>query len=271
MKNRRRAHDDGHMDETWLIPYADLLTLLLALFIVLFAMSEIDANKVAKLANAFNIAFQGGSGVLEFEQPVKPQDMLPYVPKRDPSEANNTASQVDGTARVKPEDKAKLETIQNEIQALQQIQNAIQQYVSEHGLNEFISTVMDDEGLKILIGERALFPSGSAQLTKASLATVGDISHILEQAYPRHISIIGHTDNVPIHNAAFPSNWELSVSRAANFLQALLKNTNLDPSTFRIIGYGEFKPVADNSTPEGRAQNRRVEVVIDPLISLVQQ
>ncbi|MBE3594651.1 MAG: OmpA family protein [Candidatus Carbobacillus altaicus] len=270
MKKRKRSHDEERIDETWLIPYSDLLTLLLALFIVLFAMSEIDANKVAKLANAFNIAFQGGSGVLEFEQPVKPQDTLPYVPRRDPTDEHNLSSDPEKTARVNPEDKAKLERIQQEVQALQTIQNAIQTYVSEHGLTDYISTIMDNEGLKILIGERALFPSGSAALTKDALSTVEDISMILEQAYPRHISIIGHTDNVPIHTAQFPSNWELSVTRAANFLQALLKNPKLDPSTFRIIGYGEFKPVADNRTPEGRAQNRRVEVVIDPLISLVE-
>ncbi|MBE3596507.1 MAG: flagellar motor protein MotB [Hydrogenibacillus sp.] len=256
MRKKRNNHDE-HLNETWLIPYADLLTLLLALFIVLFAMSEIDATRVAKLANAFNIAFQGGSGVFEFERPIPPDSALPNVPR---SRQNDR--------RLSPEEQAQLERINQEKSQLESIQAQMDAYIRENNLQPYLSTVLNEEGLKLLIGEQALFPSGSATLTPQARDIAGKISEILVRAYPREITISGHTDNVPIHTPQFPSNWELSVARAANFLAAVLQNPNLDPKTFRIVGYGEYRPVADNATAEGRAKNRRVEVSIEPLIAL---
>ncbi|CAM3426075.1 flagellar motor protein MotB [Hydrogenibacillus schlegelii] len=254
---RRKTESDEHLNETWLIPYADMLTLLLALFIVLFAMSEIDAARVAKLANAFNIAFSGGSGVLQFERPVPPEAELPNVPR---------ARQDD--RRLSPEEAAELARIREEKRQLQAIQQEMDRFIRENGLEPYLSTVLDETGLKLLIGEQALFPSGSATLTPEAEAIARRVSEILVHAYPREITVSGHTDNVPISTPEFPSNWELSAARAANFLQALLKNPQLDPKTFRLIGYGEYRPIADNRTPEGRAKNRRVEVSIEPLIPL---
>ena len=114
----------------------------------------------------------------------------------------------------------------------------------------------------IRIREKALFPSGSAELVPES-QLVGPVVAGLLAAIPENVVISGHTDNVPISTGQFPSNWELSSSRALNFMKFLLaSNATLNPARFSAIGYSEYRPIADNATEEGRTQNRRVEILI---------
>ena len=149
-----------------------------------------------------------------------------------------------------------------ENEALEQIQQELDAYIQENNLEGELSTQLEEEGLMIRIKERALFPSGSADLVPES-QRIGPIVAGLLAAIPQRVLISGHTDNVPISNARFPSNWELSSTRAMTFMKYLLSiNQNLNPARFSAIGYGEYRPVAPNDTEEGKQLNRRVEVLI---------
>ena len=121
----------------------------------------------------------------------------------------------------------------------------------------------------VTILENVLFDSGKADVKLESLGIAKEMSSLLVSASPREITVSGHTDNVPIANAQFASNWELSTQRAVNFMQVLLQNKELQPEKFSAIGYGEYRSIAPNDTQEGKAKNRRVEVFILPLTEKV--
>lgn len=237
------------MDESWLIPYADLLTLLLALFIVLFAMSSVDAVKFQQLSKAFNDVFTGGTGVLEFQSPMPEGQMESPDERKEDVEKNEEANAAQD---------------QLELQALQQKVNS---YIKEKKLTDKLNTSLTDEGLLLTIRDNVLFESGRAEVRTSDINVAKEIADLLIMEPPRNIIISGHTDNVPIKNARYESNWELSVMRAVEFMKIILKNENLDPRWFSAKGFGEFQPVATNDTAEGKARNRRVEILILPRTS----
>ena len=136
------------------------------------------------------------------------------------------------------------------------------QYIDQNSLQDQLSTELTEDGLLIRIKEKALFPSGSAELV-AQAQSIGPVVAGLLATIPERVIISGHTDNVPINSAQYPSNWELSSARALNFMKYLLSlNPKLSPKRFSAIGYSEYRPIADNKTEEGRTKNRRVEVLI---------
>lgn len=245
MSKKKKHHHEEHIDETWLIPYADLLTLLLALFIVLFASSQIDQKKFQEIARSLNSALAGGLGVFDFPSPVEennPQTSVPNKERLTKNEQQNIVEQ----------------------EGLRELQAKINQYVNSQHLQSELKTTLTEEGLLITIANDILFDSGSAEVKPEDKQIAVEISRLLVMNPPRNIIISGHTDNVPIHNSKFSSNWELSVMRAVNFMKLLLENKQLDPRWFSAKGYGEFKPIASNATPEGRMKNRRVEILVVP-------
>ncbi len=246
-KRRKKSNHEEHVDESWLIPYADLLTLLLALFIVLFSMSSIDAKKFNAMSQAFNEVLTGGTGVMDNPEPVNDsvskdttQDQQKQI-----TESNNLSTD-------------------EEQKELQDIQNNMTTFIQEKNLQNNIETKITDEGLLITINNNLLFESGAAEIRLENIEIAKDISELLIMDTPREIVISGHTDNVPIQYANFDSNWELSVKRAVNFMKILLNNEQLDPRLFSAKGFGEYKPITTNDTEEGKAKNRRVEILILP-------
>ena len=142
------------------------------------------------------------------------------------------------------------------------IEKKMEDYIQQNGMSDHLSTQLTEEGLMIRIKERALFPSGSAQLVAQSQSIIPVVAGLLASV-PERVVVSGHTDNMPISSAQFPSNWELSSTRAMNFMKALLaSNSGLNPARFSAIGYSEYRPIADNKTDAGRAQNRRVEIFV---------
>jgi chemotaxis protein MotB len=239
------------MDETWLIPYADLLTLLLALFIVLFASSKLDAKKFDQLVRSFDIALNGGMGVLD----------QPSAIPLDPNMQQQSVQPQPANERVNEKDEQFEEAFKKETEDLKKLQSQLEGYITQNKLQDKLKTSLTEEGLMITILDNALFASGSAELRPEARKLAHEISGLLVP-HPKQVTVTGHTDNVPIHNAEFPSNWDLSTKRATNFLKILLENKGLDPKRFSATGKGEYHPVASNDTPEGRAKNRRVEVAI---------
>jgi chemotaxis protein MotB len=244
---KRNSHHEDHVDESWLIPYADMLTLLLALFIVLFAASTIDAEKFQKIASSFNSALNGGEGPLDYNEPITLNDIPPketiIVPK-EPT-ASPSSEEID---RVK----------------LKELQEKIDTYISNKKLSLSLKTNLTESGLIITILDDALFDSGSAEIKPNANKLAIEISQFLVAEPPRQIIIAGHTDNVPIKNSNYDSNWVLSFFRAYNFMEVLLKNPDLEPDMLSPIANGEYQPVASNKTEAGRAKNRRVEIKILP-------
>jgi len=251
-KRQRQQQHEEHMNETWLIPYADLLTLLLALFVILFASSQLDSKKYEMIMQALNSAFN--NGISFFQQPsvVKVSD---NPPEPFAKKNNKTGSQND-------ENNERLGQLQKETEDLEQLKQKLDRYIEENGLTTQLETKLTSEMLMISIREHALFASGSATVRPEAKKLAVAISDMLAQ-YPEYeVEVVGHTDNVPIHNEQFESNWDLSTERALNFMKILLQNKNVAPERFRAIGYGEYRPIDTNDTPEGRARNRRVEVNI---------
>jgi chemotaxis protein MotB len=251
-KKARKHHHEEHMDESWLIPYADLLTLLLALFIVLFASSEMDAKKFDQLVRSFNVALNGGVSVLD----------QPSAVPLDPNLAQQSFNRSQQEQQTKTEEQKKFEQeYQKETEDLQKLQKQLEGYIQQNRLQDKLQTKLTEEGLLITILDNALFDSGSAALKPEARKLATEMSAMLVP-HPKQVTVTGHTDNVPINKPEFPSNWDLSVKRAVNFLKVLLENKSLDPSKFSATGKGEYHPVASNATAEGRAKNRRVEVAI---------
>ena len=242
-KRKKKRGEDGHVDESWLLPYADLLTLLLAVFIVLFASSALDETKFNQISSVFNQIFDGGTGMMDSSAPTPVS-----VPKDSVGEENENSSYLEDQ------------------QSLGEIQDNLDEYIAVHELENQFETQLTEEGLLITIRDSILFETGEATVKPQYASLAKDISNLLVFEKPRQIVITGHTDNVPINSAQFPSNWELSMMRAINFLKPIVSNEHLDPQLFSVKGYGENKPVASNDTAEGRSKNRRVEVLIQPLV-----
>lgn len=253
---RKRKKKDDHMDESWLLPYSDLLTLLLALFIVLFSMSNVDAKKFAEFSSSFSSALSGGTGVMDNPSPVEVENPKTVGTK-------DTATD----AKTKEEAQAAKKAVK-EKRDLQEMQGQIDTYINDQQLNQSLQTTLTDEGLRITILDRALFDSGSAEVKEESIGLARELSELLISDPARKITVAGYTDNVPIGSANFDSNWDLSAMRAINFMKIVLENPKLDPANFSAQGYGEYKPVASNDTDEGRSQNRRVEVLVQPNVDL---
>lgn len=240
-KKHKAEHHEEHVDESWLIPYADLLTLLLALFIVLFASAEVDQKKFDHMAYALNQAFSGSPSVFD-----KNQAMV------DQSQAGNP--------QMSSEENRQQQQLQETIQLLE-AKKAVDRYIQENKLAGDLNTVMTEDGLMIRIKDSALFNSGSAELLPDSQRLTGQVAKMLT-VIPQKVVVSGHTDNVPINTREFPSNWELSSKRSINFMKQILTQEDLKPERFSAIGYAEYRPIAPNDTDEGRQKNRRVEVLI---------
>lgn len=235
MSKKKKRHEE-HIDETWLIPYADMLTLLLALFIVLFAMSNVDSSKFHELKRALESAFSGGTGILSSDS---------TIPKKD-DDAINMDSLTDFLL---------------EEERLQQYKIMLDDYFEQQGLQNYVTNIISERGLQITIQEMALFDSAKAQLHPEALGVISNLSVILAEL-DNYVEVSGHTDNLPISTIEFPSNWELSVARSLNVMKYMLRNENLNPERFSVVGYGEYRPVRTNSTEDGRAANRRVELLV---------
>ncbi|MCR2822086.1 flagellar motor protein MotB [Lederbergia panacisoli] len=266
-RRKREKKDEAHTDESWLLPYADLLTLLLALFIVLFSTSSVDAQRFQALSQVFNGIFLGGTGPLDYQQPIENDDHSKDNPK--PLDEEKQEEMEKEIEQDKPVQEEEMILDLEEQKELEAIQSKINAYIQKNDYSNKFDTSLTTEGLLLTIRDNVLFQSGKAEVREADKKTAKELAVLLEMEPPRNIIISGHTDNVPIGNAHFQSNWELSVMRAVNFMKVLLEDEKLDPKWFSAKGYGEFQPIGDNKTEAGRAKNRRVEVLILPRVKNV--
>ncbi|MBP7145896.1 MAG: OmpA family protein [Acidobacteria bacterium] len=224
----RRKHGGGEHggDERWLLTYADLITLLLGLFVILYAASQVDAQKFTALMQAFGTLLGGGSGVMQGSMGAME---VPVPPK--PAAVTESISSI--------------------------VESTLSDAISSGGA----SVSENDGGVTVHVAEMLLFDPGAAQLKPGALPVLDSLAHTLS-SITNEIRIEGHTDDSPIHSAQYPSNWHLSVDRALNVGYYLMTQSSIRPERVWIVGFGEFRPIAPNTLEQGRARNRRVDIVI---------
>jgi chemotaxis protein MotB len=256
---RRRKRRPSHSNhERWLVSYADFITLLFAFFVVLYASSQVDKKKVGKLAFAIQAAFQE-MGVFQGSTTAGPIDVAnPMSFNTSPASENTERTASLGWIASHPD--ASLDP-GLEVGDLAQLQVELETALASEIKRKEIAMHREPDGLVISLREAGFFESGSAQMKSASQAAFDRIAGMLRERDYR-LRIEGHTDNAPIHNSQFPSNWELSTSRATEIVRLLIVREGFGPARLSAAGYAEYYPVATNLTTEGRAMNRRVDIVI---------
>jgi chemotaxis protein MotB len=250
---RKRGHSGGHVNhERWLVSYADFITLMFAFFVVLYSSSQVDQRKISKLAAAIQAAFQE-LGLFDFSSHRPPLDVIHPAPLEQHQPMN--LEPPTGMAQRLP---LTLEPDRTRLRALrQELELALAEEIRRHT----VAIEQRREGIVISLREVGFYDSGSAVLRPTSEPIVHRLANLL-RPLPEPIRIEGHTDNVPIHNSRFASNWELSTARATEMVRLFITRYGFRPERLSAAGYGEYHPVASNATPEGRAKNRRVDIVI---------
>ncbi len=273
----RKKKPPEHVNhERWLVSYADFITLLFAFFTTLYAISTVDAQKMGKMVMSMRASFdsslfEAGSPTLSLghgpggataardlvANTSVPKDMRLHDPALQGLKELNSSSisrQGGGTT------KKSLGALKAEIESL----------VGSEAMKGRVRTNLGPRGLTVSLGEVGFFDSGSDEIKPEGRALLDSIATGLN-SLENHIRIEGHTDNVPIQTARFPSNWELSTARATRIVSYLLTNYRLSPDRLSAAGYAEYRPVASNDTGEGRARNRRVDIIVmDPRYALAE-
>lgn len=219
--------------ERWLLTYADMITLLLIFFIVLYTMSKIDVQKWRILSNSLTQALGAGGMILDAPGP----------------------SLVEGLSQQEP-----IHT-STETAKLEKLKQQLQDYITKANLDKQVSVSTEERGIVLSFQEEVLFKLGSAELTPSAKDIIHKIGPILETV-PNYMRIEGHTDNLPINTRQYPSNWELSAARSTHVLKELLNGFNILPQRLSASAYGEFRPRAPNTSDDNRQLNRRVNIVI---------
>jgi chemotaxis protein MotB len=256
--SRKKKHPEHVNHERWLISYADFITLLFAFFVVLYSSSQVDHRKVGKLALAIQVAFQE-LGVFPASGTAVPLQADGNIPPNTVQMLENIQATASVGRIVSPADGALGGSIENG--AISALQKELEKALAPEIFRKDVALRAEPDGLVISLREVGFFPSGSAQLRLAAVPALRRIAQILLER-PYQIRIEGHTDNIRIHTAQFASNWELSTARAIEVVRMLISDMGFIPARLSVGGYGEFHPIAPNITDEGRALNRRVDVVI---------
>ncbi len=243
---RKKKHAEHVNHERWLVSYADFITLLFAFFVVMFATSQVDKKKAGKFASAVQSAL-GIHGVPSgaiLGSPVEAalagdriilSNLTPYL-----SGSTNPAS-------LSPQG--------------QQTLKALEDGMGIASFGDGVSVRVDRRGVAVSLSEGGFFATGEARLKPESFSTLREVALMIKDT-AFSLSVEGHTDDVPIRSAAFPSNWELSTARATSVVRFLVDQIGVEPGRIAASGFAEFRPSGDNRTSEGRAMNRRVDILL---------
>jgi chemotaxis protein MotB len=280
-RSRGRRHKGGHAEEgneRWLLTYADMITLLMALFMVLFSISSVNISKYQVLQHALKAAFSGdilpggksiaqqGSTSNSSHAP-STQDATAVVPltalgSRLENNSATSSSPTSATATHVSGATSAQAAAQAEASEFIRIKHELEAYAAAHGFQKSVQTTIEARGLVIrVLTDDLLFSSGQATLNSRADGLLGEIGQLLNIDQTHPIDVEGNTDNVPIQSAQFPSNWELSTARASTVVRFLIGH-GVGPRRLTATGNADQRPVASDLTAAGRARNRRVEIVL---------
>jgi len=226
--------------ERWLVSYADFITLLFAFFVVMYAVSSVNEGKYRVLSDTLTDAFNS-----------TPKSREPIQVGEEALEGKNSVIEMPNAHPGEPE---------QPVDPLAKVANDFQDTMLPFIQDEMVRVKREDYWVELELNTNFMFASGSADLEDEALPVLKRVADVLNK-YPNHVRVEGFTDNVPINTYVFPSNWELSAARAASVVH-LFMTQGVKPERMSAVGFGEYRPVADNTTPEGRNRNRRVLVVV---------
>jgi chemotaxis protein MotB len=262
-RHRHSHHEEEHEnEERWLVSFADMMTLLFCLFMVLFAISSVNTSKFEALQRALQDAFSGrilsgGEAVMETGNDKPPEDpgSEPPLPAMTPLQAMATSSIEESASKAAEKEEEDFKALKRRIDAL----------VEREGLTGRVETTVRRRGLVVeLLTDNVFFDSGQAVIKPGAVGLLSKLGAVLRGERVHPIVIEGHTDSEPISTSQYPSNWELSGARASAVVRTFISD---GVERGRISGalYGAEKPTASNATPEGRSRNRRVDVILTRL------
>jgi chemotaxis protein MotB len=250
----RRYKKRGHVNhERWLVSYADFITLLFAFFVVLYSTSQMDKKKLVQVSQAIHGAFQqlGAFTGSAYGSDERVEAAPPGLAKINNLDSGVTTDDVHNTGTGYGANGVDINELRRDLE------EALGDEIKKHHIEMHLTP----EGLVVSLREVGFFNSGEAEMLEDGQAALARIARILiDKGF--QLRVEGHTDNVPIHNSRFKSNWELSTARATQVVALLVERYGFDPKSISAAGYSEYRPVADNGTEEGRKKNRRVDIVV---------
>jgi chemotaxis protein MotB len=259
---RKKSPEKPANHERWLVSYGDFITLLFAVFVTLYAMSQTDKKKVEQVASSYRSAFGVTSGAASSDTNIMKSNELMSIPSLD---AQSMQAAKAKRAAAKAEGKRKAADLLKRTHAkageFQKIRTSIKVFLKHYRIEDEVTVENTSKGLVIRLEEASFFDPGSAEVKPEAYAILGRIASAISP-YDNPIRVEGYTDDTPVTTNLYRSNWELSSSRAANIVHVFLDNYDILPENISIAGYGEYHPLADNSTEEGRKRNRRVDIVL---------
>ncbi|CQR58562.1 flagellar motor protein MotB [Paenibacillus riograndensis] len=278
-RNRRKPRAGGRESrDRWMITYADLITLLLIFFVILYAMSSLDTQKFNIVTGALSDTFksgnpvlEGGNGVLDGQKGITSEG-TDNGQKGEPGDAaesgmNQKQQNAGGSPAASPppeatQPSAREQAFRDQEAKLAALMGVITKYVEDNNLGDQIFVADKPQGIAITLSDRYLFDAGRAELKAPAFPALRQLSGLF-RGIGATISIEGHTDDTPVSaGSRYNDNWELSGARALSVLRFFLDNEGLSPGKFQYAGYADTRPAASNSTPEGRQKNRRVEITV---------
>lgn len=227
---RKKEEEQKAGAPEWMSTYGDMVTLLLCFFVLLFSFATLDVQKFKAIAVSMN----GSLGVLDSGMTLSMEPLVNSFPSDSPTE---------------------------EVEEFKKLYEQMNEYIKENNLESSITLRLDERGLLVRFMDDVLFDSGKADLTPKAREIINMVSEIIRQN-DKNIRVEGHTDNVPINTFRFPSNWELSTTRAVNVVKYLIEERGIEAKRMSASGYSDQHPVDDNGTSDGRQKNRRVDMVI---------
>ncbi|RXT08151.1 flagellar motor protein MotS [Ammoniphilus sp. CFH 90114] len=247
---RRKKKDPPKGAPMWMTTFSDLMTLILVFFVLLFAFSELDAKKFRAFLESFtnNAPFEYNQSIIEFDtqgKMVRGEEV-----KEEPNDQTGQATSVSEQQIQK----------RNQEQ-LDEITKKVQEFLKENQLETNVQASRTPLGVELILQDGLLFRSGEAEILPNGVPFLNKLAELF-QTLPNQIIVEGHTDNQPISNLVFPSNWELSAARSSRVVRFFIERHKLKPDRFVAMGYADTRPVTGNGTPEGRQKNRRVVIAI---------
>ncbi|WP_194190912.1 OmpA family protein [Clostridium chrysemydis] len=233
-RKKKKPESEGLKGDEWLGTYSDMVTLLLTFFILLYSMSSVDSEKLKQLSKAFNQVMVGtkGDSILQYDLY---DGEVPLVGgESDNKDISDTA---------------------------QSMYKGVKEFVKDNNLSDTVDITEDERGVILQLKDSILFQTGESKLKPESKDILNKINTLLKSV-PNSIVVEGHTDNVPIHNSEYDSNWDLSTARAVTVVRYFIEEKGENPSRFSASGYGEYKPLVANNSDDNRSKNRRVNILI---------
>jgi chemotaxis protein MotB len=274
-RHKKHHHEEHENHERWLVSGYDMMTLLFAVFVVLFAISSTNVSKVKELTKSLQEAFSGpvlsgGQAMMDRgnQSEGEKASPTPPLPSLTPAQAVENAmkgTDVKSSAAVSEAAARGAELAAREEQSFQALKRRIDALVADAHLSDKVSTTVSRRGLKVrLLTDKLVFRSGSAVIEPAAYPTLDHIGAIIAQEAKHPVAVEGHTDDRPIHTSQYPSNWQLSGGRAAAVVQRLI-GAGVAARRTSLAGYAAEHPVSRNDSSAGRARNRRVEIILTRL------